>query len=112
MSPRWFEPMELGPGASRPLLPTAETQWAFAIGVGGAVAVTALREFARMALGERVGFVCVAAAMVALAFAWSSRDRFSVAGYWLAQVLAATLLTLLSRGHGALVLLPVLGQTV
>jgi len=49
---------------------------------------------------------------VALALAWSSRDRFSVAVYGLAQLLAATALTLLSRGHGALALLPVLGQMV
>ena len=104
--------MVVEPAAKRPLLPVAGVGVAFAVGVGGAVVVTAMREFAGMTLWQRTGVVALGVGMIALAMVWRSRDRWSVATYLLTQLLAGSTLTLVSRGHGALALLPVLAQSV
>jgi signal transduction histidine kinase len=109
---RLFEPLVLDPAAKRPLLPVRGTGGAFVAAVGGAIVATSFRQFSRMPSWERIAFVALGLAMVLLALLWTSRRRSAVAAYWTFQALAATLLTLASRGHGGLVVLPVLAQTV
>jgi signal transduction histidine kinase len=97
-------------GADPGLLPFAGARLAFALAITGAVAMTALRAASFLTQARMLALVAAAVVMVALTLYDPPRDRVQRAAYLGLQLAIAVAITFASRGHGSLVLLPVLAQ--
>ena len=99
------------PPDDRPrLLPFAGAGVAFAVAVAGALAMTATRAASFLGEEEMLALAGAAVAMVGLALVVIPRGGRQLAAYLGVQLAIAITLTFASRGHGSLVLLPVLAQ--
>ena len=92
------------------LLPFAGAGVAYLGAVAGALAVTALRAASFLTHDQLLVLVGAAVAMVAFALVIVPRGRLQLAAYLGVQLAIAVAITFASRGHGSLVLLPVLAQ--